>query len=748
MKWLFPFLCLILVVTTEPGFATGEIRDTIPESRDAARIDRNATTNVRDTSDVEKNEFVVGLALSGGGAAGLAHIGVLKVFEEAGIPVDVVTGTSMGAIVGALYAIGYSPAMMEEVVIATNWRELFDEQVDRIYLPMDEKQYDGRFLVTFPVKGRTIELPTGLVSGNLISSLFARLTWPYHETEDFRTLPRPFLCIATDLETGEQVVLDQGYLPEAIRASMSIPSIFDPVWYDGKYLIDGGVINNLPVEEAYGIGADYVIAINSSSDLKPADELLTLPDILTQTIAIGMRSSMLVQREKADFYIQPDLRDYSTLSFGDIKEIIQAGEDVARKRLDEITALADSLNGLRRSDEIPEIPEFEQQSTLQIRTVAFRGLETVPRDHILSKLQIENFSTISVTQLNEGLLRLYGMQRFKNVSYRLEWHEERADLIIYFEEQTANSIQAGIHHNSTLGPSLLFNATFRNLFFPASTARINMRAGYEAMFEGQYFNYIGLEPRLAFHGAAGFREREIDIFDNGRRQSNLRTDMLYGEGLIGPLYASVIRAGFGYRYERFNLTESYGELNVPVDWNNLHLFVGEIEFDNLNFTHSPTKGQYWIVRAELAPQFLPNDAAFGKISGTQMGYYSLSSNLVLIQRLHGGHIFGGNPPLHYRMYAGAHDAFWGYRKDALAGNNLLTARLALQYMFYRNFYVTPGFNIGDSYNRLDLNVFDSFPRWGWGAVAGWNTVLGPLEAVFSGSSDNPLLFEFQLGINF
>jgi NTE family protein len=696
------------------------------------------------------HDFVVGLTLSGGGAAGLAHIGVLKVLEEAGIPVDLVTGTSMGSIVGALYAMGYSPEQMEAVARSADWRQLFEERIQRRHLPMDEKKYDGLFNVSFPVEGRSVQLPTGLVSGNYIFNLLARLTWQYHGTDDFLQLPRPFLCIATDLESGEQVILDSGFLPDAIRASMSIPSVFDPVWLDGRYLVDGGVLNNMPVREAFDLGADFVIAVNASSDLIPADELKSLPDILTQTIAIGMRTSMHFQREKADFFIQPDLSRYTMLSFGNVDEIIQAGEDAARARMDEIRALADSLNRLRSHSEIPPIPGFEPMESFRVRSVSIEGLKTIPEDHIRSKLQIFSGYTVDEEMLNEGLMRLYGMQRFDRVTYHLDWNDsfDEAELIISLDEQTANIIQMGIFHNNMIGPSILFNASFRNLLFPASTARLNVRLGYETLAELKYFNYIGIEPRLAFHGAVGYREQEKDLYRNGRREAGVKTDIFYGEALTGPLYASIVQMGVGYRFEYFNLSESIGFLDIPSRWNKLHLLVGELEFDNMDRSGLPTSGFHFLTRTELAPPFLPNDVSFGRIHGFWEGYFPASSRLTIIQKLQGGYSFGGEQPLHYRFYAGGYRSFAGYRKDALSGSNLLMASMGARYRFYGNFYVTPAFHVGSPYERMDHSVFDTLPKWGWAAAVSWNTVLGPIEAALTGSRDNVILFEFQIGMNF
>ena len=704
--------------------------------------------------DTNSRDFVVGLALSGGGAAGLAHIGVLKILEEAGIPIDVVTGTSMGAIVGGLYAIGYTPAQLKEEVYRTDWRSLFEERIHRHHLPMEEKPYDGIFNFSFPIEDRSIKLPSGLVSGNHIFKHLARLTWHYHDIDDFTTFPRPFACIAADIETGEQVVLDNGYLPNAIRASMSIPSIFNPVWIDGRYLVDGGVVNNLPVKEAFDLGADVVIAVNSSTDLKPAADLHTFSDILTQTISLGIRSYMIEQENLADFVIRPDLKEFSTLGFGKIKEIVEEGERAARSRMDELLALADTLNQHRESIPDPDsawkdIPPYQSTSTLNIRNIYFEGLETVPEDHILSKLHIENNSTVHHDALDEGLMRLHGMQRFNSVNYRLEWTDDRevADLVVMFEEQTHNTFQVGIFHNNTVGPSLLFTTTFRNLLHSASTARLTSRVGHEAKLTGEYFNYIGLEPRLAFQASTGFREREIDIFEDDRRLASMRTDILFAEGLLGPLYASVFRAGFGYRLEHFNLTESIGVIDVPERWNTLHLFTGEIEIDNLDRSVLPRSGHHFRVRGDYSAEFLPGDH-FGRISGKWTGHYRVISPLALIHTIRGGYTFGDNIPLHYRFYAGGYQDFPGFKKDSVTGNNILSAGIAGRYHLYSNFYATIGVHAGNTYDNLNFDVFDKSLLWGWTTALSWDTVLGPVEVALSGSRQNTVLLEFQIGLNF
>ncbi len=204
----------------------------------------------------------IGLALSGGGAKGFAHVGVIKVLEEIGLPIDFITGTSMGSIIGGLYAIGYSVGELEELVTATDWNDLFRDRVRRRDLAIESKMLDGRYMLSLPLNGLAPGLPTGLIAGQKISKLFERLTLPYHDVSDFRQFPIPFACVATDIVTGEVVVLDHGYLPEAMRASMSIPSVFTPVEIDDHLLVDGMLVRNFPVEEVRALGADIIIGVD------------------------------------------------------------------------------------------------------------------------------------------------------------------------------------------------------------------------------------------------------------------------------------------------------------------------------------------------------------------------------------------------------------------------------------------------------------------------------------------------------
>ena len=294
----------------------------------------------------------IGLVLSGGGAKGFAHIGVLKVLEEAGIQADVVTGTSMGSIVGGLYAIGYDAGTMEKLILEQNWADLFNDTFSRREVSILEKDELNRYVGGFPIYQKKINLPSGLLAGQKVSAMLSKLTWSVHHIEDFDDLPRPFRCVATDIETGEPVVLSKGNLPEAIRASMAIPSVFTPVELEGKLLIDGATSRNMPVQEALDMGADFIIAVDVNDPLYPREKLNSLVKILNQTINFQTVSNTKEQIPYCNIFIRPDIDDYTIADFFKADSLIKHGERAARAIWPRLVAVADSLQALGQGNHI------------------------------------------------------------------------------------------------------------------------------------------------------------------------------------------------------------------------------------------------------------------------------------------------------------------------------------------------------------------------------------------------------------
>jgi len=287
----------------------------------------------------------VGLVLSGGGARGIAHVGVLKVLEQLNVPIDAVAGTSMGAVVGGLYASGLNAREIEKIMTSLNWQAAFHDRPPREDLTLRRKQEDENFLVKFPlgVRDHKIVLPKGLVEGQSLSQLLRRLTLPVARITDFDDLPTQFRAVATDLESGEQVVLASGDLTSAMRASMSAPGIFAPVERQGRLLVDGGIADNVPVDVARAMGVDLVIVVDVGSPLQQRAKLSDVTSISNQMLAILLRRNaeqQLASLRPRDVLIAPALGDASSFDFGAVARYIGVGEAAARAVTEQLAPLA------------------------------------------------------------------------------------------------------------------------------------------------------------------------------------------------------------------------------------------------------------------------------------------------------------------------------------------------------------------------------------------------------------------------
>jgi NTE family protein len=287
----------------------------------------------------------IGVVLSGGAVKGFTHVGVLRVIESVGLPVDVVTGTSMGSFIGALYAVGYSVDSIDSLLHAVDWLGMFEDRSPRRRQSLDYRLVEEGGLLTLPVRRGQVDLPRGLISGQQISRALSRLFFKAWDIRDFHRLPIPFGAVAADLADGQGILLTSGHLPEVIRASTSIPSVFDPVVIDGRTLIDGGVTRNLPAEDAKLMGADALVCVDVSEPVLPVDSLETLIDVMVQAVGFRMLESAQKQRRLCDVLIQPDVKGVETFDVSRIDELISRGEKAAEQVRGSLETLLASIPG-------------------------------------------------------------------------------------------------------------------------------------------------------------------------------------------------------------------------------------------------------------------------------------------------------------------------------------------------------------------------------------------------------------------
>ena len=272
----------------------------------------------------------VGLVLSGGGAKGFAHIGVLKVLEQTGVKIDYIAGTSMGAVVGGLYAANYSAKEIDSIINSIDFVTLLQDKIPRKQAAFFEKQYGEKHLISFPVtnKGK-ITLPSAIAPGQSVYNELNALFEHVHDVTDFNDLPIPFFCMTTDLETGESVLLNKGHLPEAVRASASLPTLLQPIEIDGRSYIDGGVANNFPVDEMIARGANIIIGVDVQGKLEEKENINSVVDVLNQIVNFQMYAGDDKKVKKLTVHVKPDTRDLSITSFDKTVEIIAEGQRIA-----------------------------------------------------------------------------------------------------------------------------------------------------------------------------------------------------------------------------------------------------------------------------------------------------------------------------------------------------------------------------------------------------------------------------------
>ena len=439
----------------------------------------------------------VGLALSGGGAKGAAHIGVLKYLVEQGIPIDYVAGTSMGSIVGGLYALGYTVEELEELISTLDWSQYITNGLDRRYRSASSRQERSAYLLTVPFNLGTLDsnfaevrrrsdgfmasLPGSFMGGNNITNLFNNLSLGYQDSISFDSLPVPFACIATDVISGGEVVLRNGRFPTAIRASMAIPSVFSPVEYDGMVLVDGGMTNNFPVDVCKDMGADIVIGVEVSDPLATnPSQLRSLPQIFNQLIGVTVQAKSKANRELCNIYMHPDISGYGTMSFNKkaIDSLVRRGYECAKAHAFEIEALKQRILASGRTLEPSDRQDAArarriERDSVVLMAIVMGDLSESDKEWLLSKTKLKTGVPVAGKDIIDAVNIIKGTNAYSSVSYRLtDVESQTADdgdagshvksyyLAIELEKAPSHTFSLGARYDSEEAASVLLNVGF------------------------------------------------------------------------------------------------------------------------------------------------------------------------------------------------------------------------------------------------------------------------------------------------
>ena len=381
----------------------------------------------------------IGLVLSGGGARGIAHIGVIKVLEEMNIPVDYIAATSMGSIVGGLYAIDRTPAEMEKIVTSIHWASMFSDSPPRKELTFREKQREDRFPLPLEIGIRDWEIRgfQGAITGANLELFLHELTSSADGVTSFDKLPIPFRCVSTNMVTGKPYVFERGPLYQAMRSSMSIPGVFSPAEYDGQILGDGGLVDNIPIDIVRRMGADIVIAVNIGTPLMERGQLTSILGLTSQMINIlteqNVRAQLATLRP-GDILISPDLGKLTSTDFNQASEFIKRGEAVAREMVPQLAPL--SLPPAAYAAYKRARPRIADTPTPTVEFVRIDGTQYANPAVISNELDIHVGKPLDVAAVDKGLERLYGTGDYERIDYRLVEDRNRQGLVFDVQEKS------------------------------------------------------------------------------------------------------------------------------------------------------------------------------------------------------------------------------------------------------------------------------------------------------------------------
>jgi NTE family protein len=703
-----------------------------------------AGTAQQETEPITKDDQIsIGLALSGGGAKGLAHIGVLKVFEEAGIPVHYISGTSMGAIIGSLYSIGYTPKEIEEIALSTNWNVLFNDNFrinpQTITTSVSGNSKDN-YLVTFPFHQKRLTLPAGLIDGRNISMLLYRLMLPYHDVQDFTKLPIPFSTVATNLETGKADTFTEGYLPDAVRASIAIPSIFKPVKINGKTYIDGGVARNIPVEDVHALGADLLIASDVSEPVQPVDSLNTFVDVLFQSVGFHQQESNEIQKQKTDFYIQPDIKKFSSFSYDKAETIIKRGEQAARKVIPKIKEYL--ANKKTAPDQFVPI-SLQKGETIQISEVSFVNIEGLQKRQTELALDIKTPASLTLSKLEQKVNQLYESGLYRQISYRLQDHPNTngKKLLLEFQETQQDFAGFSIRYDSEYKAALLFGTSFSDNLFWNDQVSLQLRAGEILEFKADYEVPVSLKPFSQFKFGLNFQRSPINFYRQNQALSTINVERITFRPSSSVRFLQHSDLEVGLEAEFYNLNQAVG--NTLALGNTSFLLKPFVQFRHttLNRRHFPTRGQSLFAKTVISNPSWGSISEFIQASGYWFWTFPLLKKLNISNKLFAGYSSTSNLPLHYDYYLGGlaqnpvfdlrQYPFAGHPTQQLRSSNFIALQPKLQYNVTNKIYLTAGMDWTHLSNTWTFNFMKRNFEYGYSLSAGANTILGPVELSLS-----------------
>ena len=746
----------------------------------------------------------VAVVLSGGGAKGMAHIGVLRVLERAGIPIDIITGTSMGALIGGLYSIGYDAATLDSLVSVQDWNVLLSDKADMRSQSLAERDKQNTYILSRPlsIARKSHTASGGLISGSNLSQLFTRLTVGWHDSISFATLPIPFACVATNIVDNTEYVFHNGYLPTAMRASMAIPGVFTPVRMSmvseevrvkseelkchksdsakhtnsslftltsslkkDMVLVDGGLRNNYPADVARQMGADIIIGVSVQSDPRTADELQSGPSILMQIVDQNCKNKFAENWAMTDIPIKVNVKGYSSASFTRtaIDTLIARGEQAAMKQWDKLMQMKRTL-GLADSYQPDRLHRTVPQSKalcFKIDSIQYNNISPQDRDYVATKYGIGSGKDITAEQVEQVVTDLGTNLLYTNAGYNISKSDGKYILTISAGERKTSRVNLGVRFDTEEMVALQANMSHRlPTRLPVTlelTGRLGKRmmARVDANVSPMHYGRIGLSYL--------FRHDDINIYEGGKRDYNFT----YNQHAVNLQALSFNIRNFScdvnLHMDFFDFHDVlFGEAAKPERIDNIHMYsyVFHLNYDSEDRWFFTTRGARF-------------KAGFGYYTDNFIGWkghgglsiadcmwrmsFPLNSRFTLQPMLYGRVIFGDGAPLIMRnaiggMTAGQYLAhqmpFAGVGHVEFAGNAMLACQLRAQQRIADNNYIILRV-VAAQHNEKLRDILKRRTLTGCELAYFYDSMFGPLGASLGYSSKTrEAYFYINLGYQF
>ncbi len=700
-------------------------------------------------------DLKVGLVLSGGGAKGLAHIGALKVIEEAGIRIDYIGGTSMGAIIGALYASGYSARQLDSIFKEVDFDKLIQDELPRAAKTFQEKENEDRYALILPFDGFKISFPSAISKGQNVYNLLVKLLYHVNHIDNFNDLPIPFLCVATNIETGTPVVLDKGYLPEAITASGAFPSLFEAVEINNEVLIDGGVVNNYPIDEVKNLGADFIIGVDVQDDLAGRNALKSAPEILVQINSYRTVNDMKEKAGETNLYIKPDITDFTVISFEEGAQIIENGETGAREKLDDL------LNVALRQRIPPPKRNVAKSDSIFINTIAIKDSTAYAAAYVKRKFRFKTKRKIAFEKLQKGIRNLSATNNFEALRYKITPNEQGQQLQLSLREKANTTfLKLAVHYDNLYRSAALFNITKKKVLTNNDIVSLDVALGDNVRYnfdyyadQGRYWSF-GMKSRyntfskgISAAIAQSIGNMEIDV-----NKIDIEVEDLTQQVYVQTIFREASSLSIGAEHKRLIIESETiaeeGTEETTFEKNNYISTFGTLLIDTYDNAYFPRTGLYF--RGDFHFYLYSSDTnnQFDQfsIAKARLGVATpIIKNITFNFTAEGGFEIGNTGVNSLNFFFGGYGnhlinnftPFLGYDFLSFSGDSFVkaTGKIDYEFMPKNHIHFTANYaNAGnDIFNTVEWLTTPDFSGYGIGYSL--ESFIGPVEARYTWSPE-------------